>query len=90
MRAGDTLAGIAQSLWGDASLWYLIADANGLAGSEPLAAGRLLSIPNKVHNGRCAVACCGVVMAARSAARSLRSHRSCGPAKAVGAVPAPA
>ena len=27
MQSGDTLSGIAASLWGDSSLWYLIADA---------------------------------------------------------------
>eukprot|EP01035_Chromulina_nebulosa_P034183 gene34184-45842_t len=47
---GDTLRTIAQTLWGDASLWYLIADANGLTGTETLASGRVLNIPNKVHN----------------------------------------
>ncbi len=33
MRSGDTLAGIAQAIWGDASLWYKLAEANGLSGS---------------------------------------------------------
>jgi YD repeat-containing protein len=47
---GDTLLTIAQAVWGDSALWYLIADANGLTGSETLAAGRVLNIPNKVHN----------------------------------------
>jgi YD repeat-containing protein len=50
VQGGDTLASIALSTWGDASLWYLIADANGLSGSEALAAGRILSIPAKVTN----------------------------------------
>lgn len=30
VRASDTLQSIAQSVWGDSSLWYLIADANGV------------------------------------------------------------
>ena len=47
---GDTLSSIAQTVWGDASLWYLIADANGLDGSETLVGGRDLVIPNKVAN----------------------------------------
>jgi YD repeat-containing protein len=47
---GDTLQNIAQALWGDSSLWYLIADANGLAGNSSLQAGQSLIIPNKVHN----------------------------------------
>lgn len=50
VQGGETLQLIAQSLWGDASLWYLIADANGLSGSETLAAGTSLVVPNKVHN----------------------------------------
>jgi nucleoid-associated protein YgaU len=32
VRAGDTFAGIAKTVWGDSSLWFLIADANGLSG----------------------------------------------------------
>lgn len=47
---GETLAGIAQALWGDRSMWYLIADANGLTLSSALKAGQLLVIPNKVTN----------------------------------------
>ncbi len=50
MRSGDTLQSIARSLWGDASLWYLIADANGLSGSDALVAGQRLTLPNKVSN----------------------------------------
>jgi len=50
VRGGDTLASIAQALWGDSSLWYMIADANGLTGSDALIAGQTLSIPNKVTN----------------------------------------
>jgi YD repeat-containing protein len=48
VQAGDTLASIAQNTWGDASLWYLIADANGLTSSSSLIAGTTLTIPNKV------------------------------------------
>jgi trimeric autotransporter adhesin len=44
-RAGDTLQGIAASLWGDASLWYLIAEANGLSGGGGLTEGQSLTIP---------------------------------------------
>ncbi|MEI9997638.1 MAG: LysM peptidoglycan-binding domain-containing protein [Rhizomicrobium sp.] len=48
---GDTLAGIAAMLWGDASLWYVIADANGLSSpSDSLTAGTDLIVPNKVVN----------------------------------------
>ncbi|MGH7486906.1 MAG: LysM peptidoglycan-binding domain-containing protein, partial [bacterium] len=50
VQSGDTLQSIAEQLWGDASFWYMIADANGLNGSEDLSAGMDLIIPNKVHN----------------------------------------
>ena len=50
VAAGDTLESIALSLWGDASYWYLIADANGLDGTETLVTGQSLIVPNKVHN----------------------------------------
>jgi YD repeat-containing protein len=53
VRAGDTLSSIAQGAYGDSSLWYIIADANGLSGSEPLQVGQVLTVPNKVgtlHN----------------------------------------
>lgn len=54
VQDGDTLASIAQAVWGDASLWYMIADANGMASGQGLAAGMTLAIPDKVvnlHNG---------------------------------------
>lgn len=50
VRSGDTLQGIARAVWGDGSLWYLIADANGLGASSTLVAGQTLVIPNKVTN----------------------------------------
>jgi nucleoid-associated protein YgaU len=50
VAAGDTLQSIAQNIWGDSSLWYLIADANGLAGNAALQAGQSLVIPDKVVN----------------------------------------
>jgi YD repeat-containing protein len=50
VRAGDSLLSIAASQWGDASLWYLIAEANGLTASTSLTAGQTLSIPNRVTN----------------------------------------
>ena len=50
VAAGDTLQSIAYQIWGDASFWYMIADANGLMGDETLSAGQVLTIPNKVHN----------------------------------------
>jgi hypothetical protein len=49
-RNGDTLQSIARTVWGDASMWYLIADANGLASGQTLSANMVLIIPNKVTN----------------------------------------
>ncbi len=45
VRGGDTLAGIAQQLWGDAGLWYKLAEANGLTAGTALAAGQSLRLP---------------------------------------------
>ena len=52
LQAGDTLESIALQVYGDAGLWYLIADANGIsernaaAGNEgPLHIGQRLNIP---------------------------------------------
>ena len=39
VQSGDTLRSIAQNVYGDASLWYLIADANGISGGGDDAAG---------------------------------------------------
>jgi YD repeat-containing protein len=50
VRAGDTLQGISQIYFGSPSYWYLIADANGLQGSEALQEGTTITIPNKVVN----------------------------------------
>ncbi|MDQ2798956.1 MAG: LysM peptidoglycan-binding domain-containing protein, partial [Armatimonadota bacterium] len=45
VRSGDTLAGIAQALWGDASLWYTLAGANGLGAGSSLDPGQVLTVP---------------------------------------------
>jgi len=50
VSAGDTLTGIAQALWGDSALWYVLADANGLTASSTLAAGQSLTVPSTVHS----------------------------------------
>jgi hypothetical protein len=50
VRAGDTLRTIARQVWGDESLWWLIADANGLSSDSELAEGMTITIPNKVAN----------------------------------------
>lgn len=47
-RSGDTLASIAANLWGDSSLWYRLAEANGLSGPAALAEGQTLNIPSGV------------------------------------------
>src|SRR5262249_45831053 len=50
VQSGDTLRSLAQSFYGDAKLWYIIADANGLASDpdEELQLGTLLTLPNDV------------------------------------------
>jgi hypothetical protein len=50
VHAGDTLTSIAMALWGDSSLWWMIADANGLSLNEPLIPNTVLTVPNKVTN----------------------------------------
>ncbi|MCC7705584.1 LysM peptidoglycan-binding domain-containing protein [Janthinobacterium sp. GW460P] len=50
VRKGDTLGAIARAVWGDESLWYLLADANGLTLSDTLIEGQVLTVPNKVSN----------------------------------------
>ncbi|MFT3728247.1 MAG: LysM peptidoglycan-binding domain-containing protein [Terricaulis sp.] len=45
VRDGDTLASIASSLWGDSSLWYKIAELNGLTADSALPTGMPLLIP---------------------------------------------
>ena len=53
VRAGDSLWSIAKALWGDESLWYVLADANGLTGASALPPGATLIIPSNVisaHN----------------------------------------
>lgn len=49
----ETLQTIAKSLWGDGSLWYVIADANGMTTPGPLQVGQTLRVPTRVttvHN----------------------------------------
>jgi hypothetical protein len=49
VQQGETLQLIAQRVWGDPSLWYLIAAANGLSDpSATLVTGRVLHLPNSV------------------------------------------
>jgi YD repeat-containing protein len=44
-RAGETLRSVAQQLWGDSSLWYKLAEANGIQGDMALAQGQRLNVP---------------------------------------------
>ncbi len=46
----ESLETVAAQVWGDSSLWYLIADANGLTTSGGLTVGQILVIPNNVTN----------------------------------------
>ncbi|WP_218943559.1 hypothetical protein [Exilibacterium tricleocarpae] len=50
--AGDTLEGIAAAVYGNPSLWFVLAEANGLLPGEPLTEGQRLQIPNTVKTGR--------------------------------------
>jgi len=45
VRGGDTLASIAAGLWGDASLWYQLAGANGMSANSALIEGQTLTLP---------------------------------------------
>jgi hypothetical protein len=57
LQAGDTLEGIALQVYGDASLWYVIADANGLSersaragSSASMMVGKRLNLPSVAAN----------------------------------------
>jgi len=52
VQPGDTLQAIAARLYGNPSLWFVIADANGLTGTEALKAGTRLEIPLRIEQGR--------------------------------------
>ena len=52
VAAGETLQSIAKSAYGDSSLWYLIADANGLSGDRDLRVGQTLTVPSRVTGAR--------------------------------------
>lgn len=51
VRAGDTLQSIASSLFGNSSLWFVLAEANGLDSTSSLKAGSLLTVPGTVKSG---------------------------------------
>jgi hypothetical protein len=50
VQAGDTLKSIAQAVYGNASLWYVIAQANAIEGDSQLAVGQDLTIPEVKTN----------------------------------------
>lgn len=50
VAAGDTLKAIAKGAYGDSSLWYLIADANGISSDADLRTGQILTVPTRVAN----------------------------------------
>ena len=50
IQGGESLKSLAAQNYGSPDLWYLIADANGLKGTERLEAGTRLVIPNNANN----------------------------------------
>jgi YD repeat-containing protein len=50
VQTGDTLKSIAQAVYGNASLWYVIAQANAIDGDSQLAVGQDLTIPEVKTN----------------------------------------
>lgn len=51
--AGETLQAIAAAYYGDSSLWYVIAEANGISASASITAGQKLNVPvlsGSMHN----------------------------------------
>ena len=45
VQSGDTLQSIAGRVYGDSSLWFKIAQANGMSGQETLVQGQALTLP---------------------------------------------
>ena len=52
VREGDTLQSIAAAFYGNPSLWFVIAEANGLDATEALSLGQRLILPNSIESGR--------------------------------------
>jgi len=50
VQDGDTLRGIAQTTYGNAALWYVIAEANGLSSDADLVSGQVLKLPPVVDS----------------------------------------
>lgn len=52
VRSGESLQDIARAAYGDSSMWYRIAEANGLESSSDMRVGQTLNIPNAVGTSR--------------------------------------
>ncbi|MCH2174056.1 LysM peptidoglycan-binding domain-containing protein [Myxococcota bacterium] len=52
VREGETLQSISGDYYGNPSLWFVLAEANGLRADQDLAVGNRLVVPNTVENGR--------------------------------------
>jgi YD repeat-containing protein len=52
VQTGETLSSIAANLWGDASLWYKLAEANGMTSANALMEGQSLIVPAGVNRNR--------------------------------------
>lgn len=50
-QLGDTLQSVAKAVWGDATLWYLIADANGIIADQFQEGSRILIPAREVAGG---------------------------------------
>ncbi|MGE4240197.1 LysM peptidoglycan-binding domain-containing protein [Ramlibacter sp.] len=51
VQAGDTLQTIARTVYGDASFWFVLAEANGLSDPDDVEAGQALIVPSTASFG---------------------------------------
>lgn len=51
VTGGETLQSIAGMVYGNPSLWFVLADANGIDGSTPLVQGQSIKVPSTVQSG---------------------------------------
>jgi hypothetical protein len=49
---GDSLRSIADRVYGNPDLWFVLAEANGLRGGELIREGTRITVPNSVKSGR--------------------------------------
>ncbi len=52
VQENDTLRSVAAAVYGDANLWYIIADGNNVRNDGDLSPGQLLKIPNRIVDAR--------------------------------------